>query len=66
MEEIGDADFEVRMTKSAKDWMHGRQYTIGRNKSAQLGQYLSAFERIGKGKGHPCTGTEALYRPYGP
>ena len=19
----------------------------------------------GKGKGHPCTGTEALYRPYG-
>jgi len=20
---------------------------------------------IGKGKGHPCTGTEALYRPYG-
>jgi len=21
--------------------------------------------RKGKGKGHPCTGTEALYRPYG-
>jgi len=20
----------------------------------------------GKGKGHPCTGTEALYRTYGP
>jgi len=20
----------------------------------------------GKGKVHPCTGTEALYRPYGP
>jgi hypothetical protein len=20
----------------------------------------------GKGKGHPCTGTKALYRPYGP
>ena len=19
----------------------------------------------GKGKGHPCTGTDALYRPYG-
>ena len=19
-----------------------------------------------KGKGHPCTGTEALYKPYGP
>jgi len=23
-------------------------------------------EGKGKGKGHPCTGTEALYRPYGP
>ena len=22
--------------------------------------------RLGKGKVHPCTGTEALYRPYGP
>jgi len=21
---------------------------------------------VKKGKGHPCTGTEALYRPYGP
>jgi hypothetical protein len=21
---------------------------------------------VGKGKVHPCTGTEALYRPYGP
>jgi len=21
---------------------------------------------VSKGKGHPCTGTEALYRPYGP
>ena len=20
----------------------------------------------GKGNGHPCTGSEALYRPYGP
>ena len=23
-------------------------------------------QRLGKGKVHPCTGTEALYRPYGP
>ena len=22
--------------------------------------------KVGKGKGHPCTGTEAQYRPYGP
>ena len=26
----------------------------------------SAFECLYKGKVHPCTGTEALYRPYGP
>jgi hypothetical protein len=24
------------------------------------------FNDKGKGKGHPCTGTEVLYRPYGP
>jgi len=24
------------------------------------------FMTKGKGKVHPCTGTEALYRPYGP
>jgi len=24
------------------------------------------YKGKGKGKGHPCTGTEALYRPYGP
>ena len=24
------------------------------------------WEGKGKGKVHPCTGTEALYRPYGP
>jgi len=32
--------------------------------------YLLKFEKktlfINKGKVHPCTGTEALYRPYGP
>jgi len=22
-------------------------------------------QEVVKGKGHPCTGTEALYRPYG-
>ena len=26
----------------------------------------SALDGGRKGKGHPCTGTEALYRPYGP
>jgi len=32
--------------------------------------YKSTLRNItegkGKGKVHPCTGTEALYRPYGP
>jgi hypothetical protein len=27
---------------------------------------IHAFFAGKKGKGHPCTGTEALYRPYGP
>jgi hypothetical protein len=27
---------------------------------------LLRYSCKGKGKGHPCTGTEALYRPYGP
>jgi hypothetical protein len=26
---------------------------------------ISFFTLKGKGKGHRCTGTEALYRPYG-
>jgi len=33
------------------------------------GKDLSGSEKeleVKKGKGHPCTGTEALYRPYGP
>jgi len=28
--------------------------------------FLLPAKKKGKGKGHPCTGTEALYRPYGP
>ena len=40
----------------------------------RLGQVWEALDKItysgteckGKGKGHPCRGTEALYRPYGP
>jgi len=34
-----------------------------------LGKYICTditSKGKGKGKGHPCTGTEALYRPYGP
>ena len=32
-----------------------------------LSQFFSIkMEHEGKGKDHPCTGTEALYRPYGP
>jgi len=28
--------------------------------------YNTIIGTNGEGKGHPCTGTEALYRPYGP
>jgi len=31
-----------------------------------LQSWTGTLETVGKGKGHPCTGTEALYRPYGP
>jgi len=41
--------------------------------SAFLGSYiplsilsLRKLNIKGKGKGHPCTGTETVYRPYGP
>ena len=29
-------------------------------------QYYAEFTSCKIGKVHPCTGTEALYRPYGP
>ena len=35
--------------------------TLGRTAAAAL-----CTVYVIKGKGHPCTGTEALYRPYGP
>jgi len=28
--------------------------------------YINSQEGLSKGKVYPCTGTEALYRPYGP
>ena len=41
--------------------------------SKTVGQFFAeevkgqnAFVYKVKGKGHPCTGDEALYRPYGP
>ena len=36
-------------------------------KGQSVGQsVMAAVKRDSKGKVHPCTGTEALYRPYGP
>jgi len=37
----------------------------------ELGKFISSFlepfqDLVKKGKVHPCTGTEALCRPYGP
>jgi len=38
-----------------------------REKFGAIYQYGEAARGCySKGKGHPCTGTEALYRPYGP
>jgi len=34
--------------------------------STMLGRANDCNKVKGKGKGHPCTGTEALYRPYSP
>ena len=31
-----------------------------------LRHYKKIFSQKSKGKVHPCTGTDALYRPYGP
>jgi hypothetical protein len=28
--------------------------------------YITGLRELNKGKVYPCTGTEALYRPYGP
>jgi hypothetical protein len=40
--------------------------TTAVNLLADVGAVSSETCSKGKGKGHPCTGTEALYRPYGP
>jgi len=39
-----------------------------RNGAVREVSYIMPYLSEGKGKGevHPCTGTEALYRPYGP
>jgi len=52
----------------------GPQLLPTRTLSAHAGAYLEFFIAVGvgggadpgKGKVHPCTGTKALYRPYGP
>jgi len=35
-------------------------------KSSNMVGSKYTFIKKGKGKGNPCTGTEALYRPYSP
>ena len=52
---------------SANSYMFRHQGVILRefnNKGSQIEQLVQL--RKVKGKGHPCTGTEALYRPYSP
>jgi len=53
-----------------------KQHTNNKSAAATNDEDIAQKERpnssfttviwIGKGKGHPYTGTEALYRPYGP
>ena len=43
------------------EWQHLFVYTSFTRESV-----AETVQVKGKGKGHPCTGTEALYRPYGP
>ena len=46
-------------------------YCVTEGRTDGLGLYIEPWFHLvkvkskGKGKGHPCTGTEALYRPYG-
>jgi len=40
----------------------------GQNRHARVGTWITRLHipSFVKGKVHPCTGTEALYTPYGP
>ena len=38
---------------------------VRRELKADLSYWVGKLTKA-KDKGHPCTGTEALYRPYGP
>jgi len=62
---------EARNLSNASEIRISSVYRENRNDSERVtklytvlcGSYNSVK---GKGKGHPCTGSEALYRPYGP
>ena len=43
-------------------WLHKERRNFEELKAERVDEKL----RKDKGKAHPCTGTEALYRPYGP
>jgi hypothetical protein len=45
--------------------MVGDWYAVGEGAAPQDGGFLFRFS-VCKVKVHPCTGTESLYRPYGP
>jgi hypothetical protein len=38
----------------------------GRKPEGDQDQLKHVVDKVKKGKVHPCTGSEALYRPYGP
>ena len=51
---------------AGKGWIDLAQDRDRRRALMNAVMNLRGFIKVGKGKGHPCTGTEALYRPYGP
>ena len=58
------ADISNNITSLYSSHIHCMQTTAMRNHN--LFEICSDVFTEGKGKVHPCTGTEALYRPYGP
>jgi hypothetical protein len=54
----------LRNTITITRWVQFPKGKVGHVKKYRFYQFFTAGKS--KGKGHPCTGTEVLYRPYGP
>jgi len=54
------------LEQAIKAQMESRGIVLLPLTSALVGVGVGGIKSKGKGNGHPCTGTETLYRPYGP